>query len=649
MVKKNGFITMIIGIASGLPTLADTHASEKPNIIVVVVDDLGYADLSFMEHSPDDVNTPNIDRIAANGTFFSNAYITAPICSPARAGLLTGQYQQRWGNYWYGEGGLPDSIPTIPDVLNSAGYYNVKIGKTHLNGGEVEHPLDHGFDEFLGFIGHSHDYLRLSDKDVQAYGEINAGAAHIGPLMHNREKISYENGYTTDIFTDKAVDIIQEAYNQPFYMQIEYNAVHGPIYVGHPDYLERFGVEQFPFWDPAKMTRNEWTAKYAYLGEIDPDGRKRYLLQLAVLDDGIGKIYQALESTGKLKNTLIIFLSDNGGDYLVYANNAPFNGNKYMYAEGGIRVPMIVSWPEKYPKGVTNNMLISALDILPTVCEAAGAKISHTVDGKSLHSTITGKKAGIPHESLVFSNGRNGWVVRKGPWKLNHYVGWQTHQLFKMVDGVCVRDTGTFTYANGINLYNVESDFKEKNDVSGKYPELVKELTALYYDWEAKMSKPRNREGELKPIPAKGDKLPTYIGKLNAQVVSTNFNPDNYPLYALDGLSGTYWSSSTGNWKQPLPHEFTVRLDKPVTVKGFSYLPVQGDSNVRIRDFACFISDDGQNWKKTTVGLFDNSPDKKIIYFKENTGLKFIKLHINSTHDNQGVSAISEFDLIPVE
>jgi len=143
-----------------------TGSFDKPNVLVIVADDLGYADLSFLPYASKDVHTPSIDRIAETGVFFSNAYSTSPICSPSRAGLLTGRYQERWGNYWYGEGGLPANEKTLPQYLKELGYYNVKIGKTHLNGGPVQHPLDHGFDEFLGFIDHTWDYLRLSQDDV---------------------------------------------------------------------------------------------------------------------------------------------------------------------------------------------------------------------------------------------------------------------------------------------------------------------------------------------------------------------------------------------------------------------------------------------------------------------------------------------------
>ncbi|MGM0377651.1 MAG: sulfatase family protein, partial [Bacteroidota bacterium] len=319
--------------------------SEKPNILVVVADDLGYSDLSFLPYASEDVQTPHIDRIADKGVFFTDAYSSAPICSPSRVGLLTGRYHQRWGNYWYGEGGLPASEKTLPQFLKEQGYYNVKVGKTHLNGGPVEHPLDHGFDDFLGFIDHTWDYLRLSQDDVEEYGDANAKKAHIGPLLDGREEKSFENSFTTDIFTEKTIETILNKDDRPLYIQLEYNAVHHPTYVCHPDYLDKYGIEQFPFWDPEVESYLSWHGKWGHLGEVDPHGRKRYLLQLEVMDNGIGKILDVLEETGEFDNTLIIFVSDNGGTINTYSQNDPLNGYKYMFGEGGIRIPMIISYP----------------------------------------------------------------------------------------------------------------------------------------------------------------------------------------------------------------------------------------------------------------------------------------------------------------
>ncbi len=217
-------------IAAGaiLISTTTTHTAwaqrrEQPDILLVVVDDLGYADMSFLPLSPRDVNTPNIDRLSERGIYFQNAYSTAAVSSPARAGLITGRYQQRWGNYWFGHGGLPDYEVTIPEYLNEMGYKTVKIGKTHMNGsGEDDHPLNHGFQEFFGFLDHTHSFIHLSSKDVERLGgEKIASQPHVGPLLHNHTPIDFddEDAYTTDIFTDYAIQTIKETdKSQPLFM-----------------------------------------------------------------------------------------------------------------------------------------------------------------------------------------------------------------------------------------------------------------------------------------------------------------------------------------------------------------------------------------------------------------------------------------------
>ena len=271
---------------------------ERPNVVMILVDDLGYADLSFLPNAPADVSTPSIDRLAGEGVYFEQAYATSPICSPSRTGLITGRYQTRWGNYWYSEGGLPDFELTIPEALRKIGYSTKKIGKVHHNGGPAEHPLDHGFDEFFGFIHHTWDYLRLSDADVEAYETRRKGSAKsatIGPLIRGRdEPVSLENAFTMDVFTDEAVEFLNRAHEQPFYLQLDYNAVHMPTYVAHPKYAERVGLEQpewdrdaanltYPYWDPNVEAWNVWHRRWGHLGEVDPLGRKRYLSHLLAL------------------------------------------------------------------------------------------------------------------------------------------------------------------------------------------------------------------------------------------------------------------------------------------------------------------------------------------------------------------------------
>ncbi len=495
MNKKTIFLIPIIILNYCYSGLYAKDKIEKPNVLVIVADDLGYSDLSFLPYASKDVNTPNIDKIAENAVFFTNAYCTAPICSPSRAGLITGRYQQRWGNYWYGEGGLPASEVTLPQLLKKIGYYNVKIGKTHLNGGPVEHPLDHGFDEFLGFIDHTWDYLRLSQDDVEAYGETNAKRAHIGPLLHNREKKSYKNDYTTDIFTQKAVKEILNKKEEPLYIELEYNAVHHPTYVCHPDYLEKYGIEQFPFWDPKIEPYKKWHQKWGHLGQVDPNGRKRYLLQLEVMDNGIGEILDALEKSGELNNTIIVFLSDNGGTINTYAQNYPLNGYKYMFGEGGIRIPLIINYPPKIKGKQSRHHMVSAMDILPTIMETVEGSIPGNLDGKSLWPLINNHKK--IHDTLIWSNGRESWVVRQGKWKLAHNIGW-VHNTYILEGGVAKPRDEKYAYPDGVLLFDLEKDISETINLASNNPEKVSELTEIYNEWRSKMSDPRTGYGKLK-------------------------------------------------------------------------------------------------------------------------------------------------------
>ncbi len=487
----------------------------KPNVVVIMVDDLGYADLGFLPCAPTDVKTvgtPFMDNIAKKGTYFTNAYATAPICSPSRAGFITGKYQQRWGNYWYNEGGLPADQKTIPQALKELGYATKKIGKTHLNGGPVEYPTDHGFDEFLGFMHHTWDYIRLSEKDVEAYrrkGVEYLGNQIIGPLLKDKEKkkISYENSFTTEVFADEAIEYIKRDWgDQPFYLQLEFNAVHQPTYVVPEHYAKQFEIPYvpfdreaeewgFPYWEPSKESHQDFHEDWGHMRKTYPYGRKAYLAQLKALDDNIGRIYKALEAQNILENTLIVFLSDNGGTINTFSNKAPSNGYKYTFGEGGIRIPVIVSWPTKLPVSQQREKLVSTMDIFPTVMELVEGD-TPDVDGKSLVHVINDPSSKT-HESICWSKGKDDtWVVRQGDWKLISSKGW-VHSDFRLENGLCVK-AEDYIYPEGIKLFNLKEDIGESKDLSAKYPDKVKALKGIYKKWSSEMSAPRTSEGKLK-------------------------------------------------------------------------------------------------------------------------------------------------------
>ena len=507
--KKLNPCSWLVATAAFVVAGIETPAAERPNVIVIVADDLGYADMSFLPHAPKDVKTPGIDTLAATGTYFSGAYATAPICSPSRTGLITGRYQQRWGNYWYGQGGLPTSELTIPQALKKLGYSTKKIGKTHLNGGPAQHPLDHGFDEFLGFIHHTWDYTRLDQQDLDAYQRRargqKLGILNVGPLMHNREeKVSYENGFTTEIFTEEAVKTIREKADssQPFFIELEHNAVHMPTYVTHPDYARRAGLEQvawdreaakweFPYWDPSDISWAQWHKKWGHLEEVDPLGRKRYLSHLFALDDSIVRIIDTLEETGQRDNTILVFLSDNGGTINTYSNNTPLRGYKYMFGEGGIRVPMIISWPAKFAEASTRSELVSAMDIFPTLLELVGStEVPANLDGISLVESLHGNRNFRGHDHLCWAKNKKNdtWVVRKGAWKLIQTNGW-THPNYRLDEQGTAARSVDYVYPSGLQLYNLENDIGETTNVADAHAQVVAELTQLHEEWRSQMSR----------------------------------------------------------------------------------------------------------------------------------------------------------------
>jgi arylsulfatase B len=496
------------------------HAEQvsRPNVVVIIADDLGYADMAFLPHAPQDVKhfgTPGFDRLAATGTYFQNAYSTAPICSPARAGLITGRYQQRWGNYWYSQGGLPQEELTLPELLGESGYLCAKFGKTHLSGGPKEFPTLHGFDRYLGFMHHTWDYIRLSQKDVDAYRQRGSfkefGSQVLGPLLKadrkgvrqdQAESVSYEDGFTTRIFTDEAVNVIKEEKGgKPFYLHVAYNAVHQPTYIVEESWAKKVGARYvpwnrnapqwgFPYWEPDEESNKDFHSKWGYGREIDIEGRRCYLAQLLALDHGVGRILDALEASGQRENTIVFFLSDNGGERSAFSCNDPLSGFKYMFGEGGVRIPMLVSMPGVLPEGSVNKKaIVSIMDIFPTVVELAGIPVPGNLDGRSLRPVLSGERE-TGHEWLAWAQDREKWVVRKGPWKLANNVGWR-NSTFKVLPNGDVAAGGAYIYPGGVQLYNLEDDLGESRNLMDQYPEVVKELRALHAEWDASMDDPR--------------------------------------------------------------------------------------------------------------------------------------------------------------
>jgi arylsulfatase A-like enzyme len=424
-----------------LLSCAVTHAatSAKPNIVVILSDDQGYADVSFNPHHPKEVATPNIDALARGGIICTQAYISGNVCSPTRAGIMTGRYQQRAGIYTAGEGGsgLPLTEKIFPQFLKPAGYVCGAFGKWHLGLTREYNPAARGFDEFYGFLGRgAHPYFDLALPEH--------------PLYRGLEPIE-DKGYLTTRLTDEAVSFIQRHKEQPFYVHLAYNAVHAPAEAPEED------VKKFNTGD---ATRNTLMA------------------MLQHLDAGIGRVVKTLKDEGLFENTLLIFLTDNGGAKAMNANNAPLRGFKQQNYEGGIRTPFIVSWPARLPAGGRCDVPVFSLDLLPTALAAAGVTptTEKPFDGKDIMPALRGETKSLRENFFWSEGGETGeWAVRSANWKL-------------------------VASPPRSELFDLATDPAEKTDLAAGNPEKVKELTALYNAWLDEMASPSSgqpkRHGE---------------------------------------------------------------------------------------------------------------------------------------------------------
>ena len=410
------------------PVRANRQAAGRPNIVLIVSDDQGYGDSSCYDH-PKEVSTPNIDRLASEGVRMTNGYASAYVCAPTRAGLLTGRYQQRFGFYAPGDSriGLPLSEVTLADMLRKQGYTTTVIGKWHVGIEPEYHPLKRGFDEFYGFLGHgAHDYF-----DLKITSEYNS--------IYRNEKPINDTGYLTDNLARESVSFIERHKKQPFFLYLPFNAVHWPL---------------------------QALQKYIKLFNTGDKNRDIYLAMLKSMDEAIGKVLDALKRTGTDDNTLIIFFSDNGGAKKNFANNGALRDFKQSVYEGGIRVPFIVRWPGKLPKGTVCDVPVISPDAMPTICAAAGAALpdDRVYDGRNMLPTLRGRMKGPLHKALFWDDGVKQWAVREGKWKL------------------------LFNREGSLELYDLKADISEKNNLVKQRPEIVKRLQQTYTDWKNQMA-----------------------------------------------------------------------------------------------------------------------------------------------------------------
>lgn len=406
-------------------------APPPPNLIFILADDLGYGDLGCYGNR--EIPTPNIDALATGGLRFTDAYVTAPVSSPSRAGLLTGRYQQRFGHEFNGAAtpgatpetfGMPISERTLADELSAAGYATGIVGKWHLGMAERFRPPRRGFAESYCFLGGWHNYLDLPDQPRA--------------IFRNNVPTQKTGEYLTDTLTRQAQAFIQRHQHEPFFLYLAYNAPHTPLQATRK-YLERFA-------------------------HVQNEQRRTYMAMVSALDDGVGAVMDTLRALKLQENTLVVFLSDNGASTQIAGSNDPLRGRKAQTLEGGIRVPFIASWKGRIAPGVTAEPVMS-FDLFPTALEMAGAPTpsNRLIDGRSLLPLLTTGRVAQPlHDVLFWRMGQEA-AVRRGQYKLVRTAGedWQ--------------------------LFDLAEDPKESRALTASMPQTAEALRRLFEQWEAQL------------------------------------------------------------------------------------------------------------------------------------------------------------------
>ncbi|QTD39097.1 sulfatase-like hydrolase/transferase [Polaribacter batillariae] len=407
-----------------------SNKTKKPNVIVILIDDAGYVDFGFMGSK--DLETPHIDALAKDGVIFTDAHVSATVCAPSRAGIITGKYQQRFGfeanhtgDRQSGDVGLADNVMTIANAFQQNNYKTTAVGKWHLGATESDHPNNRGFDEFYGFLAGARSYFPIENPSRKRM------------LQFNKNRVKFK-GYLTDVLGDYSVKFVQENKDKPFFMYLAYNAVHTPMH-----------------------------AKKEHLEKYKNHPRKKLAAMSWSLDENIGKLTQKLKELEIYKNTIIYFLSDNGGADNNTADNGILKGWKGNKFEGGHRVPFIISWPKEIQSNQTFNGLTSSLDIFKTAISAAEIQLENKIqlDGVNLIPYLKGEKKGNPHQELYWRKLEES-AMRYNDFKLIKLKGY------------------------GEVLYNLSNDISEKTDLSKTDLETLNLLNGKLSVWQSQMINP---------------------------------------------------------------------------------------------------------------------------------------------------------------
>ncbi len=445
------------------PARATTASSgaARPNVIVIMADDLGYADISA--YGVKRIATPNIDRIGNEGVKFTDAYAAAPVCAPSRAALQTGRYPGRYG-FEYNNGppardvaenlGLDRGEITIAQGLKTAGYHTGLVGKWHLGSNDEFYPTNRGYDEFVGFLPGATAYIDSNLPHVRYIDPPGVSLSAMRPRGEHsqviegpdRKVVHNENEYLTEYFGRRAVEYIERnaRADAPYFLYLAFNAPHDPLVVTQKYY------DRFP--------------------HIAAEENRIYAAMIAALDDAIGTVLDAVDRSGEADDTVVYFMSDNGCAAYIGGICAcePLRGGKLSHYEGGMRVPFMVRWPARIRSGQVNRTVVSTMDVFPTSLIAAGGQLpdDRVYDGVDLMPFLSGQRSGDPHRELMWR--RSPLVsIRSGDWK-----------LWKSVDGAYTM------------LFDLSADPNESNNLAESEPARVRELEAAIERWSKDLKDP---------------------------------------------------------------------------------------------------------------------------------------------------------------
>ncbi|MEZ4585363.1 MAG: sulfatase-like hydrolase/transferase [Gemmatimonadales bacterium] len=436
MIRSILVLLLAIAAAGPSPALGQPRAGQ-PNVVLIITDDVGHGDIG--SYGSPDIATPNIDGLARDGVRLTDFYANGPLCSPTRAALVSGRYQQRAAiEQAFGharsasaEKGLPANGRSLPALLKTNGYATALLGKWHLGYLKERSPNAHGFDYFFGFKSGYVDYYQHTDGNGR-------------PDLFENERPTTATGYMTDLITERSVSFIRRNASRPFFVEVAYNAGH------------------WPYQRPDQPSTARGNARHLMPFDDSTSTREDYVAMVERADQGIGRILATLDELGLAGNTLVIFTNDNGGEWL--SSNAPFFHRKWTLWEGGIRVPAILRWPGRIPAGTVSSQVGITMDLTATVLAATGTRVPNEarLDGMNLLPVLEGRATEI-ERTLFWRTTAGGFrqrAVRSGDWKL-------------LIDGTAVM------------VFDVRKDPTERDDLASRRQDVAHRLMPLLRAWEA--------------------------------------------------------------------------------------------------------------------------------------------------------------------